>query len=272
MTKRSQLLLLVIAFLAFLLSSVIFVKSILISQNNRLRVSKHIDTYTFPVPLPASQMIASNSRSATSMPAIMYGTAWKKHRTQELVQLAVKSGFRGIDTACQPKHYFEPGVGDALQGMYNDGIVKREEIFLQTKFTSLNGQDPKNIPYDPAASLDNQVRQSFAASCKNLHTDYLDSLVLHSPMKLYEETLLVWRTMEELFDMGAVLQLGISNTYDLSTLERLYNDAKVKPTVLQNRFYADSGYDIEIRKFCTENGIRYQSFWTLTANPQILKS
>jgi len=44
----------------------------------------------------------------------------------------------------------------------------------------------------------------------------------------------------------------------------------VKPAVLQNRFYADSGYDRQIREFCRQRGIIYQSFWTLTANPQLL--
>lgn len=45
----------------------------------------------------------------------------------------------------------------------------------------------------------------------------------------------------------------------------------IKPTVLQNRFYKESGYDRELRAFCKDNGIVYQSFWTLTANPQILE-
>ena len=47
-----------------------------------------------------------------SMPWIMYGTAWKKERTAALVELAVEAGFRGIDTACQPRHYREDGVGE----------------------------------------------------------------------------------------------------------------------------------------------------------------
>lgn len=92
---------------------------------------------------------------------------------QDLVYLAVKTGFRGIDTACQPRHYNEPGVGDALLKLYADNIVKREDIFLQTKFTPERGQDPSNIPYDPTKSLPEQVLQSFQVSCKNLHTDYL---------------------------------------------------------------------------------------------------
>ena len=55
------------------------------------------------------------SNSDLIMPAIVYGTAWKEDRTADLVELALKKGFRGIDTACQPKHYNEPGVGEGIQ-------------------------------------------------------------------------------------------------------------------------------------------------------------
>ncbi|KAJ1432249.1 NADP-dependent oxidoreductase domain-containing protein [Ochromonadaceae sp. CCMP2298] len=206
------------------------------------------------------------------MPAFMYGTAWKKERTKDLVQLAVKSGFRGIDTACQPKHYYEPGTGEALQALYAEGIVTRADIFLQTKFTSLGGQDPNNIPYDPKAPLADCVRRSFETSLQNLQTSYVDSLVMHSPMPRFSDTLAVWRVFEELHQSGRVRQLGLSNTYDLRTLTQLYEAAVVKPSVLQNRFYEDSGYDVEIRQFCKEHSIRYQSFWTLTGNPQIIKT
>eukprot|EP00598_Pedospumella_elongata_P005571 CAMPEP_0184973206 /NCGR_PEP_ID=MMETSP1098-20130426/5100_1 /TAXON_ID=89044 /ORGANISM="Spumella elongata, Strain CCAP 955/1" /LENGTH=272 /DNA_ID=CAMNT_0027495651 /DNA_START=175 /DNA_END=993 /DNA_ORIENTATION=- len=207
-----------------------------------------------------------------SMPRFMYGTAWKKDRTKDLVELAVRTGFRGIDTACQPKHYFEPGVGEALQALYTEGVVTREDIFLQTKFTSLNGQDPNNIPYDKNANLSQQVHESFVVSCQNLRTPYVNSLVLHGPMPRFADTMQIWRAMEEIHSTGGALQLGISNTYDIKTLRQLYTEASVKPTVLQNRFYADSGYDTEIRAFCKEHSIAYQSFWTLTANPHILKS
>lgn len=204
------------------------------------------------------------------MPAIMYGTAWKKERTQELVELAVKSGFRGIDTACQPKHYYEPGVGAALSALYNSNIISREEIFLQTKFTSLDGQDPQKIPYDKTADLADQVRQSFQTSLKNLQTTYIDSLVMHSPMRTIADTIKVWRVFEEIYRTGAVKRLGLSNTYDLHVLQSVYEAAEIKPSVLQNRFYSQSGYDVKIREFCRSNNIQYQSFWTLTANPKIV--
>src|SRR5882757_8236259 len=114
------------------------------------------------------------------MPTILYGTAWKEERTATLTELAIRSGFRGIDTANQRRHYFEAGVGEALAAVYRAGVAMRADLFLQTKFTSQPGQDHR-LPYDPAASLTDQVAQSMASSLKHLGTDYVDSYVLHGP-------------------------------------------------------------------------------------------
>jgi diketogulonate reductase-like aldo/keto reductase len=202
-------------------------------------------------------------------PKIIYGTAWKKARTAALVEQAIGLGFRGIDTACQPKHYNEAGVGEGVAACLNRGL-DRAELYLQSKFTSLDGQDPQRVPYDPKASLGEQVAQSFQASLKNLQTTYLDCLVLHSPLANQQQTLEVWQAMVRIFQGGGVRQLGISNCYDLQALEDLYQSAEVKPAVVQNRFYADTRYDRNIRGFCCQHGIIYQGFWTLTANPKVL--
>ena len=204
------------------------------------------------------------------MPKIIYGTAWKKERTSDLVEQAIGLGFRGIDTACQPKHYHEAGVGEGIAACVNRGLVARSELYLQSKFTSLNGQDPQRVPYDPKASLSEQVTQSFQVPLNNLQTTYLDCLVLHSPLANQQQTMEVWQAMEKLVKSGGVKQLGISNCYDLKTLEDLYRAAEITPAVIQNRFYSDTEYDRTIRNFCRGNGIIYQSFWTLTANPHIL--
>ena len=180
-------------------------------------------------------------------------------------------GFRGIDTANQRRHYVEAGVGEALAKAYRENLVFREELFLQTKFTYLPGQDHR-LPYDPSADLATQVAQSFAASQRNLKTDYVDSLVLHSPLPDDAETLVTWRALESIADSGGARALGISNCYSLDELETLYRAARVKPTIVQNRLYKESGYDVEIRAFCRTHGITYQSFWTLTANPDLLVS
>ena len=155
-----------------------------------------------------------------------------------------------------------------LQTKHN---ISRKDLFIQTKFTSLDGQDrTKPLPYDPRVPLSTQVRQSFATSLQNLQIDYIDSLVLHGPERTHEKTMEVYRECEKFVDEGRVKQLGISNLYDISSLRKLYDDARHKPSVIQNRFYDETNFDHEIRQFCREKNIFYQSFWTLTANPNIL--
>lgn len=209
--------------------------------------------------------------AGVKMPKLIYGTAWKKEQTTDLVVKAVEAGFKGIDTACQPKHYAEERVGEALHILKDKGI-KRETLYLQSKFTPLSGQDPDNIPYDKAASFSVQVEQSFAASQKNLQTDYLDALILHTPLFPFSHLLSVWRAMEGIQKRGGTRQLGISNCYDLSVLKKLYEQAEVKPAIVQNRFYSETDYDTELRQWSSEQGIIYQSFWSLTANPHLLGS
>ena len=209
--------------------------------------------------------------AGVKMPPIIYGTAWKKDRTAELVVNAILAGFRGIDTACQPKHYNEPLVGTALRRLKSYGI-EREALFLQTKFTPLSGQDPKQVPYDRDLPVESQVAQSFATSKKNLQTEYVDSLILHSPVTPHALLMKVWHAMETIRDTGGARQLGISNCYDTELIRSLYAEAKVKPAVVQNRFYQETGYDADLRHWCSNHGVTYQSFWTLTANSHILAS
>ncbi|WP_419769524.1 MAG: aldo/keto reductase family protein [Candidatus Marinarcus sp.] len=213
------------------------------------------------------QTLISNEN--VKIPKLLYGTAWKKEQTATLVELAIKSGFRGIDTAAQPKHYNEKLVGVALNNLFAQGYT-RESLFIETKFTPKEGQDRQNIPYNPNDALEKQVLDSFEMSKKNLQTSYVDSYILHSPLFPFSNLQKVWRAMESIYIQGEAKQLGISNCYDLSTLEKLYDFATIKPSVLQNRFYADSNYDVQIRDWCQQKGIIYLAFWTLTANPHIL--
>jgi diketogulonate reductase-like aldo/keto reductase len=206
------------------------------------------------------------SAAGIRVPKILYGTAWKKSATEHLVTTALRHGFRGIDTACQPKHYEESDVG---AGIASSGLA-RDQLYLQTKFTPPSGQDPRRVPYEPKASIPQQVTQSFEVSLRNLRTDRLDCLVLHSPLPGAQQTLEAWRALEALVDSGRVGQLGISNCYLLRQLESLYAAARIKPAVLQNRFYADTRFDRDLRAYCRRQNILYQSFWTLTANPQAL--
>ncbi|KAL0482175.1 oxidoreductase [Acrasis kona] len=215
-------------------------------------------------------VIASNVQ--TVMPPIMYGTAWKKENTTLLVIAAVLAGFKGIDTACQPMHYREDLVGNAVTELGKSFGKKRESLFIQTKFTLVEGQDPKSIPYDPKAPIPEQVKQSIQVSLKNLGTNYIDSYVLHGPYDKHEDNMLAWGVLEQHHKNGILKQIGLSNVYELDVLKKIYSDAQIKPSVLQNRFYKDTNFDKEIREFCKSNNIQYQSFWTLSHNPELINN
>lgn len=203
-------------------------------------------------------------------PTFIYGTAWKKEATTGLVIAAVKAGFRAIDTANQPKHYSEWLVGEALQSLAGQG-VSRDSLFLQTKFTPLNGHDDR-VPYDPAADLKTQVQQSFERSLQHLKTDRLDSYLLHGPYSypgLGDQDWEVWQAFEELYRSGRTGMIGISNVNYLQ-LTALVERADVKPMVVQNRCFASQGWDREVREICSRHGIMYQGFSLLTANVPVL--
>jgi len=205
------------------------------------------------------------------IPSFMYGTAWKKDATAQLVQLAVSSGFRAIDTANQLIHYQEALVGEALVALDNRGI-KRETLFLQTKFTSVEGQDHRT-PYDASADIATQVGQSFESSLKHLHTDYVNSYVLHGPYSragLGKADCEVWAAFEEIYKSGRTKMIGISNV-TAGQLAQLCEQAEIKPKVVQNRCYAVLGWDQEVREICQANQIIYQGFSLLTANRDVLR-
>lgn len=212
------------------------------------------------------------SENSAGVPTFLYGTAWKESDTERLVRLALEAGFRGIDTANQRRHYFEAGVGAAVMKAIAAGLVRRDELFLQTKFTYRDGQDHR-LPYDANADAGTQVRQSFASSLDHLQVESIDSYVLHGPSRrhgLGAIDLEVWRAMEELHDAGKTRFLGISNVA-IDQLEDLWTRAAVPPAFVQNRCFAQLGWDREVRAFCRDKGAVYQGFSLLTANVRELR-
>ncbi len=203
----------------------------------------------------------------TLRPPFLYGTAWKEDQTESLTRLALEQGFRGLDTANQRKHYFEAAAGQAVQQAIAEGITQRDALFLQSKYTFQGGQDDR-LPYDPKASLTEQVNQSFESSLKHFNTDYLDSYLLHGPAQRgswSESDQEVWQAMESLHQAGQVKRIGVSNV-SADQLKQLWQTAKIKPAYVQNRCFAVKGWDRKIREFCHQNGIVYQGFSLLTAN------
>ncbi|KAL2265658.1 hypothetical protein VTJ83DRAFT_6758 [Remersonia thermophila] len=245
-------------------------------------------------------MASPESRPTAAMPPMIYGTAWKKERTADLVYEAIKAGFRGIDTAAMTKHYDEAGAGQGIRRAIREGIVTRRELYIQTKFTPL---DPSS-PYDPSDPIAAQIHASLASSLANLAEDgrqdeaYLDAYLLHSPFPRGSQTLEAWSALQSYLPAssdparrGRVLRLGISNA-PLDVLESLHP----APSVVQNPLYGGPGprgrWDRAVRAWCrrgssssssgggggdsqqadasaSEGEVKYQGFWTLTANAAV---
>jgi diketogulonate reductase-like aldo/keto reductase len=206
------------------------------------------------------------------VPNFLYGTAWKEERTAALTELAIRAGFRGIDTANQRRHYFEAGVGEGLQASFRAGIVSRADLFLQTKFTYIPGQDHR-LPYDPAAGFPAQVSQSLASSLEHLGTDRVDSFVLHGPASgsgWTDSDDEVWTAMIREREAGRARFLGVSNVSILH-LEQMAANHRELPEFVQNRCYARLGWDRDVRLFCSARNIVYQGFSLLTANGGVLR-
>jgi diketogulonate reductase-like aldo/keto reductase len=208
-----------------------------------------------------------------TVPTLLYGTAWKEQRTAALIAQALRAGFRGVDTANQRRHYREADVGRALEAELQRGTLRREDVFVQTKFTFRRGQDHR-LPYDPAAPVAHQVQHSFGSSLSHLGLDVVDSYLLHAPSApqgLCRADIEAWRVMESFHDAGRVRFIGVSN-FAPGQLVTLLRAARVRPAFVQNRCYASQGWDASVRAICAREGMTYQGFSLLTANERVVRS
>ncbi|CAE6466257.1 unnamed protein product [Rhizoctonia solani] len=220
----------------------------------------------------------------TNLPKIIYGTAWKKDQTKALVIQAVlqvcgciivlptrlRGNPRDFEESILPanlniivrtwwaKHWQNYGSKIEFPGTIS--------LSRQSKYTPIRGHDRSQpIPYDPSTPISTQIRTSFEKSLSNLRTTWLDSYLLHSPLENSVRNEEAWRTLCDLKSEGMVRRIGVSNAYDVQTLELLQSIGKVD--VVQNRWYEGNAWDVPVHKYCLERGIIYESFWTLTGSP-----
>ena len=215
--------------------------------------------------------------NGVKIPLLLYGTAWKEGETERLTSLALDTGFRGIDSANQKRHYNELMTGRAVSKAISSGKLLRHELFLQSKFTFSRGHTEGEEPYDSAASIGEQVRASFRSSLRNFGTTYLDSYIIHGPIKrpgLSQEDVEAWLALEELYNEGQVRAIGVSN-FNYDQLSLLLNSPllTVKPHIAQIRTFAHMGWDDRtggVRDLCQKHGILYEGYSLLTANRKAL--
>ncbi len=146
------------------------------------------------------------------MPLISFGVYQiPKEDTKRCVLDAIKSGYRGIDTA--QSYFNESEVGDAIV----ECGVPREELFITTKVWI------DHYGYE-------ECKASVEESLRKLKTDYLDLCLLHQPFSDYYGA---YRALEELYAEGKVKAIGVSNFYPDRLTDICMFDRKVIPAVNQ---------------------------------------
>ncbi|KAI9723946.1 MAG: hypothetical protein M1812_000664 [Candelaria pacifica] len=207
--------------------------------------------------------------SGAYVPYTLYGTAWKQERTSALVTEALEIGFQGLDTANFPASYDERLVGTGVAKALEGGI-NREDIWIQTKFAPAGAHPPDQIPFLTSKPLESQIRESIEQSLAHLQSTYIDIFILHVPFDNFEQTLSAWKVFET-YVPHIIHHLGISNV-NLASLRQLYNNVALKPVLVQNRFWADNGYDKDLRVWMKEKGIIYQAYGMLRFCNELVQS
>jgi len=223
--------------------------------------------------------------TGAQMPRFALGT-WKApaEKTKEAVLTAVRAGYRFID--CANDYDNEHVIGEALQQLFAEGTVKREELFIQAKLWNSNHR-PEHVKPDLVATL------------KDLQLNYIDSFVIHWPQAVpstgkcvtlrpngcfpahhsknsmfplddegyysadmdshYVET---WAAMEALVDEGLTKSIGLSNFNRMQVEEVLKTAAKYAPAVLQNESHPYL-HEKDLRDFCRNHKIVFQAYSAL---------
>ena len=173
------------------------------------------------------------------MPIIGLGTwTFTNEEAEEAVYIAIKNGYRLIDTA----QYYgdEIGVGKGVRKAIEEGIVKREDIFVTSKIY---------------ASTDHN--KAIEKSLNNLDLDYIDLLLIHQPG--FDDKGL-YQTMEKYYKEGKLKAIGISNYYTKEAIDEVLSYAEIVPAVIQNEnhiYYQNN----ELQEYVKQYGIIIESWY-----------
>jgi diketogulonate reductase-like aldo/keto reductase len=210
-----------------------------------------------------------------AIPALGFGTLIPDPiETVKATIAALEAGFRQLDSA--ERYRNETQVGEAVQEVFKEGKIKREEVFIATKLWNSNHRPER-------------VKPAFDASLKRLQLDYIDLYLIHTPFAfqpgeeqdprdengkvIYDEgvTLLdTWRALESLVDEGRCKAIGLSDV-SLETTKEIFEAARIKPAVVhvESHPYLPQW---DLVEFCQQNGIVFQAFAALghSSDPRLL--
>ena len=145
----------------------------------------------------------------TTMPQLGLGV-WRTPAgdAAEIVGLAVKAGYRAVDTASAYNN--EDGVGEALAG---------QDVFLTTKLWNADQG------YD-------ETLRAFEASAKRLKRETIDLYLIHWPAPKKGRFVETWKALVRLREEGRATSIGVSN-FNEDHLERIIDETGVTPSVNQ---------------------------------------
>jgi diketogulonate reductase-like aldo/keto reductase len=211
-----------------------------------------------------------------SIPALGFGTLIPDPvATKNATKAALEAGFRLLDTA--ERYRTEREVGAAMQEVFGDGKIKREDVFVITKLWNTNHRPER-------------VKPAFEASLQKLQLDFVDLYLIHTPFAfkpgddqdprdadgnvIYDQgvTLLdTWRALEELVDGGKCKAIGLSDI-SLEQTQQIFEAARVKPAVVhvESHPYLPQW---ELLSYCKEHGVVLQAFAALghSSEPKLLE-
>jgi diketogulonate reductase-like aldo/keto reductase len=209
------------------------------------------------------------------IPALGFGTLIPNPiDTKKATTAALEAGFRQLDSS--ERYRNETEVGEAMQEVFREGKIKREEVFIATKLWNNNHRPER-------------VKSAFEASLKRLQLDYLDLYLIHTPFAfkpgdeqdprdesgkvIYDDGVTLqdtWGALESLVDGGRCKAIGLSDV-NLEKTKEIYQSARIKPAVVHVESHPYLP-EWELLEFCRQNGIVLQAFAALghSSEPNLL--
>lgn len=218
--------------------------------------------------------------SGNKIHRIIYGTGYKRWRTERLLKEALRIGYRSIDTAnwsttnfCAfltlVTNFFEAHVGLALA----DAKVPREDLFVQTKFVSQKHHVPFPPPYPvyEGNDVNSACQLSLLRSLENLQTSYIDAFLINSPEVTLHPMLSLLNVVQQMKTQGYVRYSGLCNIATVDILRQLHQTVPDAVQIVQNPLHSPWDPEYKIPQYCRENGIQYNTFYTLTSSDRIIQ-
>jgi diketogulonate reductase-like aldo/keto reductase len=201
-----------------------------------------------------------------AMPALGFGTLIPDPlATRQAIATALEVGFRHFD--CAERYRNEQAVGDAMQGMFRAGKIRREDVFVTTKLWNNNHRPER-------------VRPAFEASRQRLQVDYVDCYLIHTPFSfqpgneqdprddhgqvIYDPGVTLvetWRALERLVDEGRCKSIGLSDV-SLPQVQDIVDAARIKPAVVEVESHPYLP-QWDLLDFCHQHGIVLLAFTAL---------